>query len=361
MTLSFAFLTGCSVFNTGFDVQSSFGVGCDSELKTVFVQSYQPLLVENCASCHAVGGIGKGVFADEDLDIAFEDFKLRGYQLVSDRAVDPNHRPPSSGPHLQPEVTVASDNWIVALEDANSCTSNSSVPLPDDEPAPESATYLTMDKVIAMGDNANTMSWDLTNDIVTPAGTSYTGAQFEISVEVDTSATGVTSYLLSNPTLSAGDSPLRVTFVEVYINGNFISSASTFRGINRYVPQNETRELSETTMVVPFEVADGDTLSMAFGILDPVDFNPSTFTQLTNSVFAQNCNSCHSGGNPAAGLDMTNYDEMLNQFIVIPFSTNGSEVYKRMTDANNPMPPSGLLPEAAQNNVRDWVRDGAPN
>ena len=352
----------CSAFEGSGDRGASASKsGCATALEAGFAKSYQPFLVTNCASCHSSGGIGKGAFADPNVTLALEDFQLRGSRLIYDRAIDANHQAPFTGPQLQAEADRVEAQWQSASANWISCEeANPTIPEAEDEPIPESATYTTVAQNIDADDNIKTMSWDLETEIEMPAGTVRAGAEFLLDIQTNTSPTGNKSYLMVNPRLRAGGESMRVAYVEIYINGAFVSNASTFRGINRYVPASQERALSQTTMVVPFDFAEGDTLAMAFGILDPAPFNPTTFTALTTNVFAQNCNSCHSGATPAGGLDMTNYDGLFGQFMVTPYSTNSSEVYRRMIDVNNPMPPTGLLPQATQDSVRDWIRDGAP-
>jgi|GEM_PF-3404658 len=353
---------GCSAFKgDGRVTSASIKGSCSDSLKAVFATTYQPFLTANCAGCHGDGGIGRGAFASSNVTQAFEEFQLRGYQLVGDRALSAAHQPPFTGPQLQPDIDAIIPQWEVGLAEVAGCDdSDGDIPLPDDEPLPTSATYTSSSQVIGATEDVKTMTWDLSTEIELPAGTTRPGASFSVDIQTDTSPTGTTSYLFLNPVLTTGGESLRIAYVEIFINGDFMGNASTYRGIDRYVPANDQRELSQTTMVVPFEFAATDTLQIAFGILDPADFNPSTFTQLTDDIFTQSCNGCHSAANPAGGLDMTDYNGMLAQYIAIPYSLAGSEVYKRMNDEANPMPPAGLLPEAQRNSVRDWIRDGAP-
>lgn len=365
MVFKFFFLilifTGCSAFNNhGSNPPLSLGLACEEDLRAIFQQTYQPFLVNNCNSCHSVGGPGRGSFADDDLDTAFDEFLLRGPDLVGERAVDPNHRPPFSGPHLSDEEANLRTQW----DSLSAQTSCQSVDADDndlsDDPLPEGGQFKTTEQVLSLDPSNQTLLWNLERDIVLPENTSYSGAQLSVDIQVMTSDTGETSYLFSQPILTAGDSALHIAFVEIYINGELINSASTFRGINRYIPSNDTRELTETTMVVPFNISDQDRVGMAFGILEPVDFEPYTFTELTSELFLNNCTSCHSGDNPRGGLDITNLSRLQGEGLVIPFSEKTSEIYKRMVDTTNPMPPSGLLPAEETKKVRDWILDGAP-
>jgi hypothetical protein len=89
--------------------------GCS--LEAYFERTYHPLLKENCANCHANGGSGSGIFADQNLDLAWESFELSGYSKVSSYAVNPAHNPPYTGDHLTQKVNELLLEWSIAEQE----------------------------------------------------------------------------------------------------------------------------------------------------------------------------------------------------------------------------------------------------
>lgn len=363
LSIIFILLGACSALEGGGDLsRQRVSSACAAGLEQVFSEQYHPFLVTNCSSCHQAGGSGKGGFADQDLAVAFNQFQLRGSVLIAERAVDFNHQPPATGPHLQTDIDNIEPLWQAALVEAATCNAAGDNSPPVGDPLPSSGNFITTSKTMNGTENLQNLSWDLASEIVTPVGASLSGATFSIDLRTSITATGATAYEFSNPQLTAGSESIRVALVEIQINDVFISSATTYRGIDRYVADGTTVDLSLTTMVVPTVINANDSLAITFGILETVEFNPTTFTELTQAggIFANNCVGCHSAANAQGGLDITNFNGLISQFLVVPFNPNSSEIYKRMSDPVNPMPPAGLLLEAEQDRVRDWLLDGAP-
>lgn len=77
-----------------------------------------------------------------------------------------------------------------------------------------------------------------------------------------------------------------------------------------------------------------------------VKYNPDIQTVMFN-----NCITCHSGGAPSAGLDLSTYNFVKNS------AQNGSLV-QRMKSESNPMPPSGLISLQERELISKWVKDG---
>ena len=79
----------------------------------------------------------------------------------------------------------------------------------------------------------------------------------------------------------------------------------------------------------------------------PVKYNPEVKTIMTN-----NCITCHGGPAAAAGLDLTTYAN-------VSASALGN-LLTRVNDAQNPMPPSGLMPPIERQRLQKWLDDGLP-
>ena len=71
---------------------------------------------------------------------------------------------------------------------------------------------------------------------------------------------------------------------------------------------------------------------------------------------------CHdaAGGAPVNLSPSTAHAELFSNSEIDTANDDDSNLYKRMTDAANPMPPAGLLPSEAAK-VLAWIKDGAKN
>ena len=79
----------------------------------------------------------------------------------------------------------------------------------------------------------------------------------------------------------------------------------------------------------------------------PVKYNPDVKTIMTN-----NCITCHGGSAPNAGLDLTNYTNVSTSIL--------GNLLNRVNDAQNPMPPSGLMLPIDRQKLQKWLDDGLP-
>lgn len=71
------------------------------------------------------------------------------------------------------------------------------------------------------------------------------------------------------------------------------------------------------------------------------------------SIVYNHCTTCHSGVAPQGGLDLTTYQNVRN-------SAENGTLLQRINDSANPMPPSGLLPDANRQAFADWAQSGYP-
>ena len=368
--------SGCApVHNDGStdNLGGNFGLGagvCGNLLKTEFERGWQPFLVENCASCHVQGGGGKGSFGEGNLTVAFEAFSAATAIKVGDFAVNPNHKPPYSGEHHQAAVDGFKEGWDLAEIQFNDCLAQQNDGGGDGGgggggtfiPEPEGPRVGTQEKAINATGNYQARSFNLGTEML-PGQTGVTGARVEIEVRSFSTPTGETNYNFRNPTVFAGGQAVHVKDIRITINGKELKEGTTWILSDRKVPAGQNREISSSVMITETMVAAGDTFGVSFGTLAPTTFAPARFSELNagGGTFGQNCLGCHGANNPRGGLDMTNYQEMINYFVVIPYDPTGSLLLSRMNDANNPMPPSGLVNQAARQAIEDWILDGAPN
>jgi len=78
-------------------------------------------------------------------------------------------------------------------------------------------------------------------------------------------------------------------------------------------------------------------------------------------IIDHNCLECHAGLTAEAGLDLSTdfCGAVLTGGIVVPGQPDASLLYLRMRSPSDPMPPSGRLPSADLELVRQWIEDGA--
>lgn len=77
---------------------------------------------------------------------------------------------------------------------------------------------------------------------------------------------------------------------------------------------------------------------------------PVTYQAHVKAIFNNNCISCHGGVLPQMGLSLETYAE-------VRAAVESGKVLARMTNVENPMPPTGLLPSTTLDVIRQW-RDG---
>lgn len=75
------------------------------------------------------------------------------------------------------------------------------------------------------------------------------------------------------------------------------------------------------------------------------------YTNAVKSILDKECISCHSGPFPNGGLDLSTYTGAQSGTV---------NIKARITNPNNPMPPSGLMPQAKIDSVLCWIDKGAP-
>ena len=80
----------------------------------------------------------------------------------------------------------------------------------------------------------------------------------------------------------------------------------------------------------------------------------ATYKGAIKTIIDTNCVNCHA--NPprnGAQFPMTTYEELVA-------AANTFPIIARMTNASNPMPPSGLLPAPTVELVNKWITNGFP-
>lgn len=76
-----------------------------------------------------------------------------------------------------------------------------------------------------------------------------------------------------------------------------------------------------------------------------------TYDNTARFILDNACVECHNVNNPTAGV-------MLDSFDTAALEAANGRMIIRMTDINNPMPPSGNLPDALIEDIMRWIEDG---
>lgn len=79
-----------------------------------------------------------------------------------------------------------------------------------------------------------------------------------------------------------------------------------------------------------------------------------TYSADIQTVMFNNCLTCHSGASPAAGLDLTTYENVKN-------SAQSGPLIGRINDPAAPMPTSGLMPESTRQLIDQWANLNYPD
>lgn len=77
----------------------------------------------------------------------------------------------------------------------------------------------------------------------------------------------------------------------------------------------------------------------------------ATYDQSVSSIIKKNCYFCHSGAKAKAGVQLDNYEGLKKH------ASDGA-LMNRINDAQNPMPPKGLMSEAERNRIKQWADEG---
>jgi mono/diheme cytochrome c family protein len=120
-------------------------------------------------------------------------------------------------------------------------------------------------------------------------------------------------------------------------------------------------------------VAGGNFIAQ-FSLSTPVQTGP-TLDEIQAAVFTPSCAGCHSptGSAAATGLHLQNADASYASLVnitsaanaaiqrVVPNEPDNSYLIHKLegTGTGGVMPPTGMLPQATINNIRQWITDGA--
>ena len=76
-----------------------------------------------------------------------------------------------------------------------------------------------------------------------------------------------------------------------------------------------------------------------------------TFNTDVNPIIQNSCVECHTGPGAEAGLQLENFEQVVN-------GVQNRGLLNRIVDVDNPMPPTGLLPSQVTDIIIQWSEDG---
>lgn len=360
----------------------------------------------SCKTCHYSGSASAPAsyyFADNNFNLAvtgFANIIAADPNKIYTKAYDNQHfggSDPSNSATLEPLKAA----YLQAAAAYKTCLTQQNVgpgPGPDPSPTGYDPKKITMTKTIpANQTTAMNLTWDLGTEMQT-ANSAITNGVFRITLQAVTSATGVKSYRLTAPSaLGSSTSAIQIRNIRVFLNGSLVpldTGGSTWISLNNLAPANNATTGRTTPHPLPQgsgamnlaadTALDTNTIAIGFGEIAEStqyrDFNPSTYARLTATannnnatppltqaerVFANRCQSCHSGTAPSGDVNLSsggNNLQMLKLYVrVVPYVPEASIIHSVIT-TNDPqvlMPPTGALPAAEIRWIRDWILDGA--
>jgi uncharacterized membrane protein len=104
------------------------------------------------------------------------------------------------------------------------------------------------------------------------------------------------------------------------------------------------------TVVVFFVLATVIACKEKEAVIDPSQKKIVYDPDIKNIMFNY-CLSCHSGSSAISGLDLSSYQKVKD-------AVENKQLVHFINNANNPMPPSGLMPASERQKIENWVQNG---
>ncbi len=356
--------------------------GCETQIiskyETLYRNTYFPLLTNSCAACHSGEGPGVGAFGYNDAMISGANFISR-FTKINQNARAPAHANGYTGtPALVAAVNAAEPQWNAAISEYASCAGLVVAGNGIVSTGKANATIIAN----ANANNANfvTLSWNLMTEIMNQSARNLIPVTFSIEARVAVIGGVRRGYEFRNPRVAINQGAtgnFRFTTIKVYVNSAYMPDVTTYISVDGTVNSQTAVNLgpgySNALAVTTALPVAADTFAFEFGYIrdaNGVVINPGTgapppppdglptsvtLAQLLGNdpalnVFAASCVGCHNAGNPRGGLDITN---------TAAARLNATDIYNRMNNAGNPMPPGALLSFNRRELVRIWVQGGA--
>lgn len=346
-------------FGSGLGAASAKGMAAFQSGFYAFTKS------QGCVKCHGVFQAPK--FADPDLNVAYSAFTSlvnpdhpTGSLIITYAGNAHCADTPCSDPTVRPQVTSLLQSWAAAVNSSGGSGGASakymtqSMAMPTTIPPLSAAPALMRFPLSGLG---------------IPA---LSGALLEIEVNMFSPG----EYKVARAKIMGNTSAITVSGVHVYVRPATASGtgledpnqglAWTMITASVAASTLPTRLPTTPLTAAPFVTGSlgiaqqsvSDVLTVGFDDIQlgtvavpaTVTFTDLISANQTLGIFTQSCVGCHSGGAPAAGLDLTNYTAA---------KAKASMITARMSNTGAPMPPSGLLGAAARQVVTTWVNGGA--
>jgi hypothetical protein len=95
------------------DLSSLTGNNCTVALKTIYANTYFPLLSQNCNTCHSANR------GSTDINVSFDAFQSYGKTLIDYQATHPHQ---GNGIDLTPQIASVQSDWSTGQSAYDSCT-----------------------------------------------------------------------------------------------------------------------------------------------------------------------------------------------------------------------------------------------
>lgn len=373
---------------------------CEAQLKAVYASTYFPFFQSTCTTCHQ----HKQTHASSDVSVSYSAFMLTGETKIIEMATRP-HGGNQFGSANQQAINVFKPSWDEAKAAYEQCVASQGSGGGTD---PGRTSVIIRDRIVLLQakevpelSKSETNSalwtlvqWNLSEEVTSSDLRRRISGDLSLEVKFWRNLEGrIIGLMVRNPRLrlSVGAERISVGGIRFYLN-QVLSLDGSYENLNRLVEGGQDVNLSASALGLNFPNIKADVkvaveftkLSIGEGIQagslgsitgagstpmptpipgappaptpTPTPLVPITFTDLVSGaanvrVFGNYCTNCHRAGNALGGLDLTQYNQALGR---------ASQILNRMTDANRPMPPAGLLPAVEVDKVRRWVQAGAP-
>ncbi|MBL7545379.1 MAG: hypothetical protein JNL11_16285 [Bdellovibrionaceae bacterium] len=254
---------------------------CEDQLMNFYARSYQPFLVQNCASCHATGP-GKGQIANKDTTIAFKDFMQIGYSKVSSNAISDNHNAPYSGSHHTQTINELKVTWVRALSENDICKGGNGQ-VETVETVKERAKFgLVAKNIPAMDDNQErriefnlNMELSALKNLPVP---NLSGAKISFMVRKVLKGTD-RYYSVHSPRIFGASDDIHIKGIFTKINGRYIQYSTNFIFADARIPKGQPEAaasalVSTGAVVIAGTVFPEDKISFDFELLEKTEIPP---------------------------------------------------------------------------------------
>lgn len=371
----------CSMVGTTHLALSSISKTCMGAAEQAFQQTYYPHLRSNCASCHDNGGIGIGWFASRDFAFAFNAFMNTGREKIDAMMVNDGHPGPNNGPAQQGFIDRHRGRWARVDASVAACAASSSLDT--------TAKNQQVTQVNAANGDPNrrpwkVLEWDLFSELLNSSMNGKIHLVVRIQYREAQSGDVDIGYEFRNPsarirTGAPAGTQYSIDKITIYRNGVQLTTVTAFEAIENFVVGSTTDTLLIDAGASPGIVSSKDLAKDVFALRfaeirdangQPVTGLPGTgsgpgstplptsitYAQLMTSggqygYFARSCVSCHSAASPQGGLNLQDFAAA---------KAAAKEIKLRTSNAANPMPRAGLLPQFERDVIALWADLGAP-